>query len=193
MLDYLLRRYLEQNGFTSTQDPITMEQGVELEKLRAMYGSPDQFRREVLAWEAEQKKKERKTILDKLQDERNEKFYSGEKTAEQITLAKGRQAQKSNLELARIKQQFDLLEIARKEQRIRALAQQREMERQQIIENRRAEYKMPAEPQAARNVDFVEFYRERLGGSLPVEQPKPKEIEIPMAPPSGKRKIKLRD
>ena len=173
-----------------------MEQGVELEKLRAMYGSPDQFRREVLAWEAEQKKKERKTILDKLQDERNEKFYSGEKTAEQITLAKGRQAQKSNLELARIKQQFDLLEIARKEQRIRALEQQREMERQQIIENRRAEYKMPAEPQAARNLDldFIEFYRERLGGgSLPVKQPKPKEIEIPMAPPSGKRKIKLRD
>lgn len=207
----LLRDYLATNGITQFDSPISYNQGVELDRLRMLFQSPEQFKKAVLEWEAERKQKEeneRKKFLDQLEAERNDRFYNNNKAAEQIALARGKQAQKSNLELAAIKQAYEDMEEERKQARMAALEQQKRKQE----ENRRADeiiwrarLEGDGQEERTRRPIYAEWMREeqwlRPGriverrGDMPVEvkPPKPKEPDIPMAPDTKKRRIKLRD
>lgn len=222
----LLRRYLAANGITQFDTPISFNQGVELQRLQMLFESPDQFKKAVLEWEAEQREQEedkRKQFLDQLEAERNDRFYNNNKAAEQIALARGKQAQKSNLELAMIKQTYDSMEEKRKLARIQAIEQQKR-ERE---ENRRAnELIQRARPEndwqeertrrqiyeerlwREREEDFIRRsfgqrpdWRIELAGEFDTKIPQPatttlpkqEQPDIPMAPDTKKRRIKLRD
>ena len=207
----ILRRYLEQNNFRSMDDPITMQQGVELERLKALYDSPTDFRREVLKWEAEQKEKtekERKQVLDKAQAERERRFYSGDTASGQIALAKGKQAQMGIEELRAIKADFERLKEQRARERMMALegnlqTEQKENWRAAIEQsaidafrqlNMRERIQRETEARYRSLYDPEALAREYQQVNLS-PQPKPtrKEPDIPMAPPTNKRRIKLRD
>src|SRR3990167_4964524 len=194
----ILRRYLEQNNFRSMDDPITMQQCVELERLKALYDSPTDFRREVLKWEAEQKEKtekERKQVLDKAQAERERRFYSGDTASGQIALAKGKQAQ-MGIEEQRARERMMALEgnlQTEQKENWRAAIEQSAIDafrqlnmRERIQRETEARYRSLYDPEALAR----EYQQVNLS-----PQPKPtrKEPDIPMDPPTNKRRIKLRD
>lgn len=194
----LLRNYLAQNGLTGFDSPISYDQGVELQRLQTLLQAPEQFMKAVLEWEAEQKKKEedeRKQFLDQLEAERNERYYS-QRTAERIALAKGKQAQKSNLELAVIKQNYERIEEQRRKQQIAALKRRIEQEEQEEKEKRIWRVRFQEQ---YRDPEILEWPGQRSNRvppkNIPVEvkPPEPKQPDIPMAPDTRKRRIKLRD